>query len=253
MKLLNLGCGNRYHPDWVNVDTRPAGPDVLIHDLRHNLPFVAGEFDVVYHSHLLEHFSKRSARDFLDECIRVLKPGGIIRVVVPDLEQIVKLYLALLEKSRQGDEEAQKRYEWITLEMIDQMVRETSGGEMLSYWKKNPMPAESFVIERVGSEVLSVLALLRQQGAGTATPSDVVEEESDPAKVGHFRRSGEVHLWMYDSYSLSELLQRSGFQNVRRLKADESAIPRFNDYLLDIEDDGSVRKPDSLFMEAQKP
>lgn len=249
MKLLNLGCGGRYHPDWVNVDFYSTGPGVIAHDLKRGLPFSEAKFDVVYHSHLLEHLPKNYAPIFLQECYRVLKPGGIIRVVVPDLEQIARLYLTLLEKALQGDNQAQARYEWILLEMFDQMVRQQSGGNMLKYWQQRPMPAEDFVIERLGSEVLNTLAILRSTNI---QPISTVEE-LEAMQIGQFRLSGEVHQWMYDRYSLSVLLQAVGFQNVKVCQANESNIANFNVYLLDLEADGSVRKPDSLFIEAYKP
>ncbi len=53
--------------------------------------------------------------------------------------------------------------------------------------------------------------------------------------------------------SLARALEEAGFVHPRPCRADESAIPGFNAYLLDIEPDGSTRKPDSLFMEAVKP
>jgi hypothetical protein len=87
--------------------------------------------------------------------------AGGIRVVVPDLEQIARLYLATLAQATQGDEKVQQRYEWTMLKMFGQMARDYPGGEMFEYWKQNPMPAEDFVIERLGSEVLSALATLR--------------------------------------------------------------------------------------------
>lgn len=250
MKLVNLGCGYRYHPDWINVDSYPAGPDVIVHNLKNGLPFSDNEFDIVYHSHLLEHLSKNYTPVFLGECRRILKPGGIIRVVVPDLEQIARLYLTLLEQAWQGNVQAQEHYDWILIELLDQLVRHRPGGDMLDYWKQNPMPAEDFVIERVGSEVLASLAVLR---ATDTKPQPLDISEPDAQQVGTFRLSGEVHLWMYDRYSLKKLLQVVGFENIQVLSANESNIPGFNAYLLDIEANGSVRKPDSLFMEAKKP
>ncbi len=257
MRLLNLGCGHRYHPDWVNVDFRSTGPGVLAIDLGGRLPFDDCAFDAVYHSHLLEHLPKRKAPFFMQECFRVLKPGGILRVVVPDLEKISHLYLHYLEGAVRGDEEAQKRYEWILLELFDQMARNQPGGEMLNYWKQNPMPAESFVIERVGSEVLDLLHQLRQRPSSNSLsksePRAQRDASLDPMKIGEFRLSGEVHQWMYDRYSLGRLLQEAGFRRGRVCRADESEVPNFNRYLLDIEANGAVRKPDSFFMEARKP
>ena len=257
MRFLNLGCGHRYHPGWVNVDFRSTGPGVLAHDLHRGLPFEDHEFDAVYHSHLLEHFPKSQAPLFLRECYRVLQPKGVLRVVVPDLEQIARLYLVYLEKAYQGDEEAKNRYAWILLEMFDQMVRNQPGGEMVEYWKQDPMPAESFVIERAGSEVLDLLPGLRQSPRPDPRPASEGSpgggSQTDAGKIGEFRLSGEVHQWMYDGYSLGRLLQETGFQSVRTCRADQSDIPNFNRFLLDIEANGAVRKPDSLFMEARKP
>ncbi|WP_347272951.1 glycosyltransferase [Candidatus Kuenenia sp.] len=253
LKLLNLGCGSHYKEGWVNVDFNSTGPGVIAYNLNCGIPFEDGSLDVVYHSHLLEHFSKNSAQRFMSECHRVLKDGGIIRVVVPDLEQIIKWYSTLLEKSLNGDQEAQKRYEWIMLELFDQMVRRVSGGEMLKYWKQNPMPAESFVTERCGSEVLNAINHLRSH-SNLSQSEDHVTSESALTKeqVGQFVLSGQNHQWMYDRYSLSKLLKEAGFDEIRICSADESRIPDFNSYFMDIEPDGSVRKPDSLFVEAIK-
>ena len=57
---------------------------------------------------------------------------------------------------------------------------------------------------------------------------------------------------MYDRYSLKRLLEQVGFIDVRVCRADDSRIPDFNSYGLDMID-GKIRKPDSLFMEAMKP
>ncbi len=158
----------------------------------------------------------------------------------------------MLDGSLRGDVEAQKKYEWIVIEMFDQMVRDQSGGEMLKYWQQNPMPAEKFVIERVGSEALNAIHRLRISPVSHGAAS-VPEGSADPGKIGSFRISGEVHQWMYDRYSLKGLLETAGFSAIKQCRADESAISEFNSYLLDIENDGSVRKPDSLFIEAVKP
>jgi predicted SAM-dependent methyltransferase len=251
LTLLNLGCGNRYHPNWTNVDFHSTGEGVIAHNLMEGLPFEDNSFDVVYHSHLIEHFPRKCATVFLRECFRVVKDGGIIRVVVPDLEKIAKHYLCLLGKSLQGDKEAQKQYEWIVLELFDQMVRNVSGGEMLTYWKQEPIPAESFVIERMGSEVLNVIANIRNNKK-KCTKDPKEKSLSNPQKIGEFRLSGEIHQWMYDRFSLKELLRRVGFKDIEVFLANESQIPNFNSYFLDIESDGAVRKPDSLFMEAMK-
>jgi predicted SAM-dependent methyltransferase len=246
-KLLNLGCGARHHPDWVNVDFTAHSPGVMAHDLRSPLPFPDDSFDAVYHSHVLEHLPRAKAPEFMAECHRVMAPGAVIRVAVPDLERLAKTYLELLDGALSGDNKARQRYEWIVLELFDQMVRNEPGGDMLAYWERNPMPAEDFVYERVGSEARKCVTALR-----AAPPRPRSDPPADSLSVGSFRLSGEVHQWMYDRYSLGGLLARAGFREIAVRQAHESDIKDFNAYLLDLEPDGTVRKPDSLFMEARK-
>lgn len=248
MKLVNLGCGNRHHKDWINLDFHSNSKHVQTFNLNEPLPFKDNSIDVVYHSHVLEHFNKCKAKEFSKECYRVLKPGGIIRVVVPDLEDIVINYLYYLNQARKGDKQAKIRYEWMMLEMYDQTVREHSGGEMLEFWKQNPLPEEDFIIQRVGSEVKNTLKSIKKNNL--QPNKKCIEKPKE--EVGSFRASGEVHKWMYDEFSLSEFLKGIGFKDIKRQKANTSYIKNFNSYLLDIEKDGSVRKPDSLFMEAAK-
>jgi len=247
--LVNLGCGRHFHPDWVNLDLTAHAPGVIPHDLRDRLPFADACCDVVYHSHVLEHFTRPAAATFLRECHRVLKPGGTLRVVVPDLETIARLYLHYLDRALAGDPRAAERYDWMTLELLDQMVRQQGGGEMLRYWQSDPMPAEDFVVERVGAEVQRFLEWWRAQPpAPPAAPAEPSAEEQV-----RFRQSGEVHKWMYDRWSLKNLLTACGLTDVRPCAAHESRIPDFDRYQLDVEPGGSTRKPDSLFMEAVKP
>lgn len=244
--LLNLGCGNHFHSDWVNVDFCERPPHVLGHDLRQPLPLPAESCTVVYHSHVLEHFSREMAPAFLHECFRVLSPGGTLRVVVPDLETIVRLYLRYLEGALSGETGAAERYEWVMLELLDQLVREESGGGMLRYWEQNPMPAEDFVIQRLGWEVTRMIEQLRRHP---------IKPRRAPSRrqVSAFRDSGELHKWMYDRLSLAALLRRAGFKEPVVTTAADSRIPGFARYCLDTNPDGTVRKPDSLFMEAVKP
>src|SRR5262249_24936489 len=86
-------------------------------------------------------------------------------------------------------------------------------------------------------------ALVRMVAGGTAAQA---------FQEGLFRSSGEIHQWMYDRYSLGRALEKAGFRHAEVRAADRSRIPQFNDYALDVVR-GTVRKPDSLFMEALKP
>jgi predicted SAM-dependent methyltransferase len=142
MKLLNLGCGQRFHKDWTNLDFSSNNENVISCNLLKGIPFGDNEFNVVYHSHLLEHFSKNQGENFMKECYRVLKPEGILRIAVPDLEQIVKEYLNILNRIDNNDLQADDDYNWIMLEIYDQAVRNNSGGMMGEYIYQPRMPNE---------------------------------------------------------------------------------------------------------------
>ncbi len=122
---VNLGSGLRVAPGWINVDgslkTLLAGkPDFVIglahnfltdrsiareqfreilsnntfvhHDLKYGVPMPDSSVDFIYTSHTLHHLYRDQAQKLLNDCCRALKPGGVIRIAVPDLEYIFALY-----------------------------------------------------------------------------------------------------------------------------------------------------------------
>lgn len=272
MILVNIGCGAIFHPDWVNLDLVPVSPAVQSYDARKGLPFSANSVDACYSSHVLEHLSHQEALPFLVQAHRILKPGGVVRIVVPDLEAIVRHYLAALEQMETDRNTAEPVYDWMLLELLDQMVRSHNGGEMGRYLDQLPPDRRAFVAGRLGCE----LELYEQARGRTfreklrsKSPTWLLQKARSLVaellvllvagnrgrqafREGLFRSSGEVHRWMYDRISLARLLHQAGFQDVRVCRADESAIPNFEHYQLDT-CKGQIRKPDSLFMEAIKP
>ncbi len=282
MKLLNLGCGQKYHKDWINIDFVSHNENVLQHNLLDGIPLKDDDVEVVYHSHVLEHFSKHDGFHFMEECYRVLNKEGIIRVAVPDLEIIAREYIKNLELALEGDNEAKHNYDWIKLELFDQTVRNESGGEMKHYLYQPIIQNEAYVFERIGSEgkiiresylnqqlvkddkhqkkqhQSSFFKLIFKKGEAfirkikaSESPKNMTQQELKALEIGSFRLGGEVHLWMYDRYSLSELLKKVGFTEIKLCSAFESEISNWEKYQLDVIN-GVVRKPDSLFMEAKK-
>jgi len=98
---LNLAAGPvRFGDDWINVDLAPPAADQrdLLNvraDFLNGIPFRDGSAGVIYLSHFLEHLAPmEQTADFLKECRRILAPGGILRVSVPDFRKIACLYLS---------------------------------------------------------------------------------------------------------------------------------------------------------------
>jgi hypothetical protein len=196
---------------------------------------------------------------------------------VPDLETIVRVYLSKLELASKGDARAAEDYDWILLELLDQIVREQSGGEMLKYLERDPLPNEDFVLQRIGEEGEAVLRTLRDKARPQTSTRDSMlhrigsrlslmnegarrvlkqvlldREERRALAIGRFRLSGESHQWLYDRFSLGRLLESTGFVNVTFHTAQTSGIPDWQSFHLDVLEDGRVAKPDLFFAEAHK-
>src|SRR5581483_5912767 len=90
---LNLGCFNKKMYGFVNVDIREeVKPDVVdnIYELKN---FKNESADLIYCCHCLEHVKKTDALKALKRWFEVLKPGGLLRVAVPNIEEACKHYI----------------------------------------------------------------------------------------------------------------------------------------------------------------
>lgn len=91
MIKLHIGCGWNVLPGWINCDLRPRYSNVVPVDVRRGLPFPDGIFDYVFHEHVIEHLDRGDGLKLLEECFRVLRSGGTIRVTTPDLDFLWRL------------------------------------------------------------------------------------------------------------------------------------------------------------------
>jgi len=124
---INLGSGLHVAPGWINVDSSVKtlfarlpqfalgwayplatlgdthsrdefvallrGHRFVFHNLKYGIPLPNCSVDFIFSSHVLHHLHREEALALIREALRVLKPGGTIRITVPDLEVIVALYL----------------------------------------------------------------------------------------------------------------------------------------------------------------
>ena len=101
---VHLGCGEDIRTGWVNVDLAPilprgveptAHPDATFinHDLRRGLPLEEGSCDFIYSSHFFEHLEYEHGLRLMYDCYRALRPGGVFRIVLPDLRGFFGAYL----------------------------------------------------------------------------------------------------------------------------------------------------------------
>lgn len=93
-KKLHLGCGNVYLEGWVNIDNYIGGrrhKDLWL-DVANGLPFKNSEIEAIFTSHTLEHFIIEDISRILEECHRVLRPSGFLRIAVPSMTMAMDAY-----------------------------------------------------------------------------------------------------------------------------------------------------------------
>jgi predicted SAM-dependent methyltransferase len=92
--LLNLGCGHSAHPDFINLDWAWKRQIDICWDLAKELPLEDASLSGIYSEHCLEHLPLPVIDRVLADCYRILKPGGVLRIVVPDGEMYLTGYSA---------------------------------------------------------------------------------------------------------------------------------------------------------------
>ena len=269
--MLNIGCGSRYHKDWTNIDIKPTDNDVIKFDLNDGLPFNNESFEVIYHSHVLEHLNRSSAENLMLECNRVLKKNGVLRVVVPDLEKKARLYLDSLNQllDNPDDQECYKKYEWSVIDLLDQMVRTNSGGELKKFLYSANKGTINYLKNLIGN--YNVDKMLKKKDQKDENENKYLHKILEKLKsinikkiikksvlknsdidLINFQNSGEKHLQMYDSVSLFYLFKKNNFKNIKKVDAHKSSIPNWNSFSLDVLYDEEVYLPESIWFEGQK-
>lgn len=240
MQILNLGCGSRTSQSCVNIDWsvylrmkksrtgrlvarawlrgvrweafRSLDDRIVVHDLTRGIPAADGSTAAVYHSHVLEHIDREAVPAFFAETLRVLAPGGVHRIVVPDLEPLGRRYVEHLALVDSGSSSAAEHDQTIAA-MIEQMARREAHGT-----SRQPRPKQ--LVENL--------------------------------LLGDARNRGETHRWMYDRVNLSHALREAGYHTINVVDYLTSDIAGWEMIALDQKSAGGEYKPGSLYVEAIK-
>jgi predicted SAM-dependent methyltransferase len=89
-KALHVGSGGHTLIGWINADIIMSAPTDIVFDIAEGFPFKSESFQWIHSEDLLEHLDQDTGRLFATEAFRVLKPGGVMRILTPDLYKIVK-------------------------------------------------------------------------------------------------------------------------------------------------------------------
>ena len=106
---LNLGCGHKKLPGFLNVDL--AGADCNVDLSVFPWPWADESVDYILASHILEHFSKEDGDKFIEECYRVLRRNGAMHLAVPDMDKFIQAHLT-------GDFSPLNGYKWTDLNYL---------------------------------------------------------------------------------------------------------------------------------------
>lgn len=107
---LHVGC--QHHPldGWLNVDIKPFNSRVTFMDATKPFPLPDKSFDYIFSEHMIEHVTLEEGAYMLQECYRILKTGGIIRIVTPDITLLRNLLLEPDQRDHAAYIEFSKRY-----------------------------------------------------------------------------------------------------------------------------------------------
>ncbi|WP_170135071.1 hypothetical protein [Acuticoccus kandeliae] len=271
-RYLNIACGGTYvaRADWENVDYTPdeAGHVTRMNVLNRLEPS-RSQYEVVYCSHFVEHIPADSVMAFLERCRSLTAPGGVLRVVVPDAEFLLREHLRHKDAGNHG------LAEFAFVNFLDQCVRRTRGGRLGAINGEIAQGRRPDLVEYAEFLNGAPDAGAVTTGAADGRPlAKVLRLISSPARLRaaleqryirlisrllpegfraqnvSFADVGELHHWMYDFAQLEGLLKAAGFSSVSRLGFNTSK--RSDGIFLPLDAvDGAPRKGHhQLFIEA---
>lgn len=260
---LNIACGEHFivKDDWINLDYEAVDPEVTKCDILDNLPLDEGSISNIYTSHFIEHVPLSRLENFLKNCFKVLIPGGVIRIITPDFNEMCQSYVEALNES---DKE---KADFIKIEILDQLVRVKVGGTLRNklneYKKLDNKKMLNLVKERLGPD------LNKKNNSRDLFKKSIYQRILNKIMLNYilivskflpkafrqqnlkFTNIGENHTWIWDKVDLTKELLQVGFSNITIKNLNESQIQNFP-FELDI-DEGIPRKgSQSMCIEAIK-
>ena len=110
---LHIGCGSHVLDGWLNTDIFPEDERIRFLDATMPFPYEEETFKYIFCEHMFEHVPYVGGRNMLNECYRVLKPGGVLRMTMPTLNFLVNIYLNKEEQdNKEYIEWAFKKFVW---------------------------------------------------------------------------------------------------------------------------------------------
>lgn len=172
----------------VSLALTPPPNYMSLNLLKCRLPFEDGSVSYCYTSHFLEHMPRHKALQLLREVHRVMEEGGVLRVIVPDLDIFVERYAA----AKRGDKKA------------------------IEFWK-NYMKEDFDTMTEKFNFVFAKFPTPNTKWGGYGNPVLKAVKRMFVADMDH--------QWMYDFEDLSRLLKSAGFKDIKRLGFRKGSVP----------------------------
>ena len=239
VKLVNIACGDVYikNNNWINLDIISSNKHVKQTNLLKELPFLDNSVDAIYCSHFLEHIPIEKVPNFLYECFRILKKGGVLRLVLPDFEALSKEYLKQIKLKNRIKSKI------VLLTIFDQCVRKRPGGMLNEFYndlltkKKEKISEIKYLKYLNGVDFEKKIKHKRdiifyQQKILLFIKSTffniwikfimIFLPKAFKAQNVSLARIGELHHWVWDYFSLSDYLVKAGFSKTVRQKHNKT-------------------------------
>jgi len=168
---LHIGCGPHHLKGWINIDIHPAP---LAMNALWSLPFSDGSARYVFVSHMLEHlFYPHDVHRFLADIHRVLASDGVLRIIVPDIEQCIEAYTSNNRTFFEGRHKAWPRWP----------EKRTRLENFLAYAGAGPEPAALFDSHKFGYDFETLQRALMDSGFENIVRSDYMASSYGELKV----------------------------------------------------------------------
>jgi predicted SAM-dependent methyltransferase/ectoine hydroxylase-related dioxygenase (phytanoyl-CoA dioxygenase family) len=228
-KYLNVGAGSNWnHPLFISTDQAPGTS--MCSDLSKPvpLPFTQNRFMGIYASHFFEHLKYSEAQYLMKDLYRCLNKGGVIRIVVPDMEKYLNAYKSkkstdFIYSSRGGIYPQDSLLRFIIRQFAEPIVDKYSDNELYEIYSK--LDEKSF-LDFFESEV---------------------NKENDKRLM-----IPDAHKTWYCESKMRNLLQESGFKNIVSVKPNDSSCNVFCEEFRQLDGAKPGRNLLSVFMEGTK-
>ena len=121
MIKLHLGCGTKHIDDYINIDVRYLPGVDEVNNIKFLRNYKPNSVDVIYACHVLEHFGRWEYKTVLTRWFELLKPGGILRLAVPNFSSICSYYIKTGDLSPimgllYGGQDYDENYHYVTFD-----------------------------------------------------------------------------------------------------------------------------------------